>query len=155
MKKYLVLLSLLLFVLVCQSCQHEASDSHPNESTSRSQDKNIAYIVEFGIKSGKLETFTAVMNEMVAYFETSESTTTNYEWYINSDSTYCVLYERYADSHSAMAHGMAFNERFAQRLLPAIDFKRLAIMGNASAELKEATAELNPEFLGPIGGFVR
>ena len=61
-------------------------------------------ISEVAIKPGELDSFRALVKEMVEATRVNEPKAMNYEYYISEDGTRCHIYERYVDSAGAMTH---------------------------------------------------
>jgi quinol monooxygenase YgiN len=117
-------------------------------------DAPIAWLLELAVKPGQLDTFRALMEEMVAS-TLAEPGALSYEWFISDDAGVVHLYERYADSAATVAHLGTFGEWFAGRFLSAVDPTRFTVMGSPSDEAKSALSAFGPTFLCPLGGFVR
>jgi len=116
---------------------------------------NVIVIGDMSIKSGELDNFKALMNEMVEATQANEPNTMIYEFFISEDNTYCQTYERYADSAAALTHIGNFGEKFAERLGAIVESKGFKVYGNPSDELKEVTSGAGAVFLTPFGGFAR
>jgi quinol monooxygenase YgiN len=114
----------------------------------------VSWLLESTVKSGQLDTFKALMEEMVAGTST-EQQTRNYEWYISDDGTIVHLYEKYADSDAMIAHVNGFLEKWAARFTACIDVTRFTVYGDPSEEARELLAGFGPTYLGPWGGFAR
>ncbi len=85
---------------------------------------HVYWMLELAIKDGQLETFKALMEEMVESTKANEPGALNYEWWINEAGTVCHLYERYADSAATLAHLGAFGANYAERFMACVDMKR-------------------------------
>ena len=114
----------------------------------------VSWILETTVKPGQLDTFKALMDEMVDG-TSSESQTLNYEWYISDDGGTLHLYEKYADSDAMIAHVNGFLEKWAARFLSCIDVTRFTVYGDPSEEARKLLAGFGPIYLGPWGGFAR
>jgi quinol monooxygenase YgiN len=93
--------------------------------------------------------------KVVEATQVNEPNTLNYEWAITEDGQSCHLYERYTDSAAAMTHLKAFGEKFAERLMAAVEVTRLVVYGKPNNEVKEALDGINTVFMTPFGGFAR
>src|ERR671934_570017 len=91
----------------------------------------VSWLLETAVKPGQLDTFKALMDEMVDGTST-ESQTLNYEWYISDDRGSIHLYEKYADSDAMIAHVNGFLEKWAARFMACIDVTRFTVYGNPS-----------------------
>ena len=70
---------------------------------------HVSWVIELAVKGGELDTFTALMEEMVEGTST-EPPTLNYEWYISEDDSVVHIFEKYADSEAmSIAGGGAFS----------------------------------------------
>jgi quinol monooxygenase YgiN len=116
---------------------------------------NVYWIVEAAIKDGELDNLRNLINEMADAGQANEPGTLNYEWAISEDRKTCHLYERYADSAAALIHLGTFNERYAQRLMAAVDVTRFVVYGDPNNEVKAAFAGSDAVFMSPFGGFSR
>jgi len=64
-------------------------------------------------------------------------------------------HERYADSEAVLAHLATFGEKFAGRLLAAVDPTRFAVYGNPSDQVRETLEAFGVLYMKPFAGFVR
>ena len=65
------------------------------------------------------------------------------------------LYERYSDSEAAVAHLLAFKQRFGRQFGDLVDRKRFTVYGSLSVELKELLDTFGVEYFAPLDGFSR
>ena len=114
----------------------------------------VSWMLEGAVKAGQLDTFKALMEEMVEGTST-EPSTLNYEWYISEDGGTVHLYEKYADSDAMIAHVNGFLEKWAGRFMACLDVTRFTVYGDPSASARELLAGFGPTYLGPLGGFAR
>jgi quinol monooxygenase YgiN len=114
----------------------------------------VSWVLEVAVKPGQIETFRALMNEMVGSTR-AEPGALIYEWFVSDDGSVVHLYERFADSAATLAHLGTFGEKFAGRFLAAVDPTRLTVMGSPNDEAKAALNGLGATYLGPFGGFAR
>jgi quinol monooxygenase YgiN len=114
----------------------------------------VAWLLEVAVKPGQLDTFRALMQEMVASTR-AEPGALGYEWFIDDGGSVVHLNERYADSAAALAHLATFGETFAGRFLAAVEPTRLTVMGSPSDEVRAALSGFGPTHLRPFGGFAR
>lgn len=81
-----------------------------------------------------------------------EATTLQYDWFLNDDETACVAFEEYEDSAALLAHVGSLGSIFGT-LLELGGGCRFEVFGNATAEVREATAELDMTFFpSPLQG---
>ena len=106
------------------------------------------------IRAGQLETFRALMQEMVTATR-DEKGTQVYEWFLDDDGKACHLYERYADSAAAMAHIGNFGANFAERFMACVEPTGMSVYGEPSDDVRAALSGMAPDFLGTFGGFSR
>lgn len=111
---------------------------------------------EFIIEEGKIEEFKKLVQEMSRAVEASEPGTIEYEFYLDSDGTKCVVHETYANSEAALAHiaGVA-----SQTILPKIfhisRMSRLEVYGHPSEELQKVLTRFGTQTFDPFTGFSR
>lgn len=72
-----------------------------------------------------------------------EDATMWYSWFFNDDETVCVAQESYRDSDAVLAHLGNVGELLG-KLVEAGGGIKLEVFGNPSAQLREATAALEP-----------
>ena len=120
----------------------------------RNMDENVFWTLEI-TNTGDLQTFTELMNDMVAATQANEPDTLNYEWSVAEDGETFYLFERYKDSAAVMTHLANFGENFAERFNAIAVPKRLIVYGSPSDEVKEAIAGFSPVYVGAFGGFAR
>ena len=96
----------------------------------------------FQIKDGRLEEFKSLASRCMESVRTKDTGTLQYDWFMSSDETECVVQERYRDSAAILEHATNLGE-----LLPAIadtsDFS-IEIYGSPTTELIEAIAAMEP-----------
>ena len=120
----------------------------------RNMDENVYWTLQIS-NSGDLETFTTLMNDMVAATRANEPNTLNYEWSVTEDGETFYIFERYTDSAAVMTHLANFGENFAERFNAIAVPKSLIVYGNPSDEVKEAIAGFAPVYVETFGGFAR
>ena len=91
----------------------------------------VSWILRVNVKDGQVETFRALMEEMVESTKT-EPGTLIYEWFIDGAGRSVHIYERYADSAAVLAHGAVFGEKFAERFMASMDPTGFDIYGEPS-----------------------
>jgi quinol monooxygenase YgiN len=116
--------------------------------------EQVSLLVETVVKPGELDTFEALMEEMVEH-TSKEPGTLNYEWYASDDGGAVHIYERYADSDAVIAHATGFPVEWAKRFVACVEVTRATVYGNPSARARELMAGFGPTYLGPWGGFAR
>lgn|SRR5262245_33040161 len=115
---------------------------------------HVSWSLVVAVKPGQLDELKAVLAEMIESTQ-AESGALIYEWSISEDGSTAHAYERYADSAAVMAHLATFGEKFAQRLLGAVDVTRFVVYGAPDDEARDAMSGLGPAYMTPLGGFAR
>jgi quinol monooxygenase YgiN len=125
---------------------------------SSTKNNRIHIRAEFVIKEGKIDEFMRLIEDMSRTVEANEPDTLDYEFYLNSDETKCIVHETYADSEAALAHESSIA---SQTILPKVfsvaSINRLDVYGSPSAELrrKMMMTSINPQFYNLFTGFSR
>ncbi len=114
----------------------------------------VSWVVQVNVKSGKLDAFKSLMEEMVESTK-AESGTLAYEWFIDEAGENVHIYERYVDSAAVGIHGESFGAKFAERFMDAVDIGDFNIYGEPSDEVRAAYGEMGAAFFGTFGGFAR
>lgn len=117
-------------------------------------DKHVSWVIELAVKEGQLDTFKALMEEMVAG-TSPEPGTLGYEWYISGDGGTVHIFEKYADSDAMIAHVSGFMQKWAGRFLESVDVTRFVVYGDPSPAARELLDGFGATYLGPWGGFSR
>ena len=112
----------------------------------------VSWQVELAVRSGELDNFRALTREMVAYAR-SESGVLLYERFISDDGKVVYVYERYADSSSALAHLHAFRARYGARFAGMVERTRFTVFGIPSDDLKALLDGFDATYLSPFDGF--
>jgi quinol monooxygenase YgiN len=114
----------------------------------------VHWVLEVSIKDGEFDNFKSVMHDLVESSR-AEPGTTHYEWFVSADQKICHVYERYVDSAGAMAHVATFGEKFAPRLLAAVDPTRFVVYGSPDDAVRGVLDGFGAVYMGQIGGFAR
>jgi quinol monooxygenase YgiN len=120
----------------------------------RTADPEVVWLYELAVKPGGVDSFRALMAELVESARAQTGTLT-YEWSLSADGRVAHVYERYEDAAATLAHLAGFRDRFAQRFRESADPTRLVVYGNPEEAVKEALAGLRPTFMTPLDGFDR
>lgn len=117
-------------------------------------DGPIRLVVRQGIQPGKLEEFKALACEFTSYIEAEDPGTLGYEWFISPDGTECFLNEFYGSSEAFLEHFAKIGPKIGQMLeiSPLIE---AIVLGEPTAEAKEALKGLGAKFYSPSVGFCR
>lgn len=78
-----------------------------------------------------------------------------YEWSISDDESAIHSYDRYADSEAVLEHLSSFGERFAERLLAAVDPTRFVVYGSPTDGAREALDGFGALYMKSLAGFAR
>jgi|ERR1700730_5945163 len=112
----------------------------------------ISWHVKLALKPGHFDNFQAITGEMVESTR-GEAGVLSYERFVTDDAKFVHIYERYADSHVALAHLKEFQKRFADRFSSMVDRKEFTVYGTPSDELKEVLDKFGAIYLSPFGDF--
>ena len=115
---------------------------------------HVSWSLEVAVKPGQLDELKAVLAEMIESTQ-AEPGALIYEWSIGGDGSTAQAYERYADSAAVLAHLTTFGEKFAGRLLGAVDVTRFVVYGTPNDEARAAMSGFGPSYMTPLGGFAR
>ncbi|HKO40760.1 MAG TPA: antibiotic biosynthesis monooxygenase [Nitrososphaeraceae archaeon] len=111
---------------------------------------------EFNIEKEKIEEFKKLIQDMSRMVENNEPDTINYQFYLNTSETKCMVHETYKNSESTLAHivGVA-----SKTILPKIfnisKLNRLDVYGNPSEELQKVIASFDSQIFNLSAGFSR
>ncbi len=115
----------------------------------------VCWMLELSLKPGRVQEFTALMEEMVASARDNEPGTLSYEWSLSDDGNACHIFERYTDSTAVLVHGATFESKFAARFLEILIPNRCVVYGSPSQDVRTALAGFNPIYMQSVGGFNR
>jgi quinol monooxygenase YgiN len=114
----------------------------------------VSWILELAVKDGQLDTFKALMEEMVEG-TSPEPQTLNYEWHISADGSAVHIYEKYADSDAMVSHVSGFMEKWVGRFMESVDVTRFVVYGDPSAAARELLDGFGGTYMAHWGGFSR
>ena len=114
----------------------------------------IAWQVELAIRPGKFDNFRALTQDMVA-FAKSEPGVLVYERFVSEDGQTVYVYERFVDSASAVAHLVAFGERYGERFAKMIERRWFRVCGTPSEALRALLEPFGVTYLDRLDGFSR
>ena len=84
----------------------------------------------------------------------NEPYTINYEFYLNSVETRCIVHESYANSEAILAHNAGVA---SQTILPKVFsvsmISRFDVYGNSSEELQKVLTSFGPQTYNLFAGF--
>lgn len=116
--------------------------------------ENVYWVLELDVRAGGLETFRALMREMVEAAG-REPGTMNYEWHISDDGRVCHIYVRYRDCTAVMDHMAGWDMKFSRRFAALATITRMTVYGSPNAEVKAVLNPYGPRYLSSFGGFSR
>jgi quinol monooxygenase YgiN len=112
----------------------------------------VSWRVELAVKAGQLDNFRALTGEIVESTR-GEPGVLSYERFVSEDGRVVHVYERYADSASALAHSRKFEMKFGRRFLTMVERTRFTVFGTPSDGLREVLDRLGATYLTPFGDF--
>ena len=115
-------------------------------------DNEIAWYVELTLNPDMLDDFISLTDEMIKY-TAEESGVLVYERHLSKEKRIVYIYERYADSQSALSHLHNFSDKFSKRFSRLVKRVRFLIFGSPSDELKEFLTSYGAVFTDEIAGF--
>jgi quinol monooxygenase YgiN len=114
----------------------------------------ISWHVELKVKSGLMDAFRTLTCEMIESTK-SERGALIYERFIGDDNQSVHVFERYADSASAVAHMVMFAQIYAERFAGLVERRRFTVLGTPTPELRRILDPLGAEYFVPFAGFSR
>jgi len=109
----------------------------------------VAWRVELAIKPGQLDNFRTLTGEMVES-TLGENGVLSYERFVSEDGEVVHVYERYADSPSALVHLSTFAEKFGGSFG---ERKRFTVFGSPSEDLRKVLDGSGAIYMCPFGDF--
>ena len=103
--------------------------------------KEIQVTARLKIHKGKFEEFKEWAKDCLTSTKEKDTGTLQYDWFLNTDQTECVVRETYADSNAVLSHVGYLGEIFGR--VQEIGDLFIEVYGNPSEELIAATAELD------------
>ncbi|MHB8382694.1 MAG: putative quinol monooxygenase [Candidatus Binataceae bacterium] len=116
-------------------------------------DDQVSWRVELAVRPGMLADFRALTGEMVKS-TLGEAGVLSYQRFVSEDGKIIHIYERYADSHSALAHLRTFGEKFAKRFVQMVERTRFTVFGLPSDDLRKVLDGYGATYLKPFGEFL-
>ena len=117
-------------------------------------DDQVSWHVNLAVKPEQLEKFRSLTDEMVESTR-SETGALIYERFISEDGTDVYVYERYSDSHAAVAHLQSFEDSYGERFSALVDRRQFTVFGNPSHELRTLLNAFGATYAIPLAGFSR
>lgn len=116
----------------------------------------IHFRAELTIEEGKIEEFKELVQDMSRVVEANEPDTVNYQFYLNTAETRCIVHETYANSEAALDHNTGVA---SQTILPKIfsisKISRSDVYGNPSEELQKELTGSSTQTYNLFAGFSR
>lgn len=109
---------------------------------------------EFSVPEANIDDFKKKAAELVRKVEANEPGALSYEWFLSDDKHACTLVEVYKDSDAVMAH-LGNVGALLGPLVEVAPLSRLFILGNPSAEVRQAFAPFGPKILEHWNGVTR
>ena len=104
----------------------------------------LRIIVRLQIHMGKLDAFKMLAATVLAVVQERCPGTSEYEWFLSSDQTECVVLETFASSEALLVHADVVAEH-ARRLFTLCDIFDIWLCGEPSAEVLERAATFAPK----------
>lgn len=120
------------------------------------ESSQIHFRAEFTIQEGKVQEYKKLVQDMSRVVEANEPDTIEYQFYLDSDETKCIVHETYASSEAVLAHNTCVA---SQTILPKIfsvsRISRFEVYGNPSEELRKLLTSFSPQIYDLFTGFRR
>jgi quinol monooxygenase YgiN len=120
------------------------------------ESSQIHFRAEFTIQEGKVQEYKKLVQDMSRVVEANEPDTIEYQFYLDSDETKCIVHETYASSEAVLAHNTGVA---SQTILPKIfsvsRISRFEVYGNPSEELRKLLTSFSPQIYDLFTGFRR
>lgn len=105
------------------------------------------------IQPGKLDEFKQVAAQMLSVTAARDTGTLQYDWFLNSDQTICVIREAYESSEALLAHMAHLDEALGKRPLRLLAYDHKAeVFGDPSPKLLTVTQGLSVEWYSFLQG---
>ena len=120
-------------------------------------DGTITFILQMTVmpKTDDVESWITERSSRVT-FEFEEMKTRRFEWFLSTNKSMATLIEVFDDSEGALTR---FNNLISSPIAPEwmgrLEVESVTVLGDASHELREALASMEPDFRAFSGGFTR
>jgi quinol monooxygenase YgiN len=104
----------------------------------------LRIIARLKIHTGKLDEFKALAATVLSVVQERCPGTLEYEWFLSTDQTECVVLETFASSEALLAHADAVAEQ-ARQLFAVCDMPDIWLCGEPSAAVLERAAAFAPK----------
>jgi len=115
---------------------------------------DVAYLLEMTIADGRQAEFEKLANGYAEAVKAGENGTREYQWWLASDGSRCLLKETFDSSESLLQH-LANVGPSLPELLAIAPFTRLEVFGDVSADARTALDGLNAVYFSHLVGFQR
>ena len=112
----------------------------------------VSWWVELAVRPGQLDNFRVLTGEMVES-TLGEVGVLSYQRFVSEDGKVVHVYERYADSASALAHLRTFANKFSGTFLSMVERTRFTVFGTPSDELRRVLDGLGATYMRSFGDF--
>jgi len=122
-----------------------------------SYDGTITFILQMAVapKTDDVELWITERSSRVT-FEFEEMKTRRFQWFLSTDKSKATLIEMFDDNEGALTRfNNLISSTIAAEWMDRFEVESLTVLGNASHELREALASMEPDFRPFAGGFTR
>ena len=122
-----------------------------------SYDGTITFILQMALvpKTDDVESWITERSSRVT-FEFEEMKTRRFQWFLSTDKSKATLIEVFDDSEGALTRfNNLLSSTIALEWMDRFEVESLTVLGDASHELREALASMEPDFRAFAGGFTR
>ena len=116
---------------------------------------HISLHLKLSVSDGQLDTFRALMTEMVAATKQNEAGCLTDDWYVMADGSEVHIHERYADNGAALIHLGNFGANYAERFFACVAPHSFVVYGPANDDIRGALTPMGAVFMDHFGGFRR
>ena len=120
-------------------------------------DGTITFILQMVVmpKTNDLESWITERSSRVT-FQFEEMKTSRFEWFLSTNKAKATLIEIFDDSEGALTRfNNLISSPIAAEWMDRFEVESFTVLGDASHELREALASMEPDFRAFAGGFTR
>ncbi|MDA7582161.1 hypothetical protein N8718_04495 [Luminiphilus sp.] len=120
-------------------------------------DGTITFILQMTVmpKTDDVESWITERSSRVT-FEFEEMKTRRFEWFLSTNKSMATLIEIFDDSEGALTRfNNLISSPIASEWMERFEVESFTVLGDASHELREALASMEPDFRAFSGGFTR
>ena len=114
----------------------------------------ILFVLQMTFPAERVEEVERLLRDLIDVGKDREPELLGYEFFVDDVQNKMYAFERYKDSAAVFAHMEAAGETLNQ-LHEAVEFTRVEVFGDVSAELAEALEPFKANILKHWGGFTR